>query len=292
LNLFYRNIPIRKIALSFIIMLALSMPTYASTPQKNTNAKTDTAQKTEKKFNPDPYEKFNRVMFAINEKLDKYLLKPAATLYNKIVPLPINNGVDHFYNNILNVPTILNDLLQFNFYQATADSWRLVINTTVGIVGFFDVATPMGLPYSYEGFGLTMAKWGWENSSYLYIPVFGPETIRDTLALPVDYFSTPLPYMTSVKARNYLFLMFLVDKRAQLLHFQKVYEEAALDPYIFQRNIYLQRQAYLIKRNKELDDPYKTAENVSIEQSEATATQTTNKSKKAREEEEIYYLDE
>ena len=206
----------------------------------------------------DPLSQYNRTMFKINDKLDKYLIKPVAELYNKIIPRPLNLGVDNFFNNLLGTQIIVNDLLQANFYQSTRDSWRFAIDTTVGVGGFFDIGDRVGLPYEQNGVGLTLAKWGYVNSSYLVLPLLGSSTIRDAISLPIDYFLTPIPYVANIALRNSLFGLGLLDKRALFLGFQGVYNEMALDPYIFMRNAYLQRRTYLIKRVDELDNPYTT----------------------------------
>lgn len=201
----------------------------------------------------DPYEKFNRVMFAFNDKLDTYLLKPVATFYNTIMPKPLNQGVHNFFLNIGNLPTIANDLLQFNFYQMANDVWRLGVNTTAGIGGIFDVAGRIGLkPYAND-FGLTLATWGFDQSNYLVLPFFGPNTVRDAIGIPVDYYVFSIyPRIKSNKARYAIYGLGVIDRRAQLLQFQSVMEEASLDKYVFIRNAYLQRRAYLIDQNQHL----------------------------------------
>lgn len=205
----------------------------------------------------DPYERFNRVMFQFNEVFDKLILKPVATLYIKIIPKPLSKGLSNFYNNIDTIPTVANDFLQANFYQGTSDAWRLVINSTVGIVGFFDVATPMGLEPNKEDFGLTLAQWGYRKSNYLVLPFLGPGTVRDQIGWPINYyFLTIYPYIYPVEQRNQLYFTGLVVKRAELLRYQNVLEEASLDDYTFIRNAYLQRRAYQLERNAELNDPY------------------------------------
>lgn len=214
----------------------------------------------------DPFEPVNRVTFTVNQKLDKYAMKPLAEFYNKAMPRPLNIAVDHFYDNIINVPTILNDLLQANFYQATSDSWRLAINTTAGLGGCMDVAKGIGLEKNEQGFGLTFAKWGYLNSRYFVIPVIGPSTIRDAVGWGLDFFSSPIPYLADVATRNTLFGVFLLDQRAQLLRFQGVFDELAIDPYIFARNAYIQHRNYLIQRNKQLDDPYSGKETEQLEE--------------------------
>lgn len=205
----------------------------------------------------DPYERFNRVMFQFNEVADRLVLKPVATLYMKIIPKPLSKGLSNFYNNIDTVPTVANDFLQANFYQGTSDAWRLVINSTVGIVGFFDVATNMGLEPNKEDFGLTLAQWGYRKSNYLVLPFLGPGTVRDQIGWPINYyFLTIYPYIYPVETRNQLYFSGLVVKRAELLRYQNVLAEASLDDYAFIRNAYLQRRAYQLERNAELNDPY------------------------------------
>lgn len=204
----------------------------------------------------DPFQSFNRAAFKFNEKLDEYFMKPVATFYNKVMPRPLNAGINNMFANIDTVPTIVNDLLQANFYQATSDTWRFGINTTIGLLGFYDVATHMGLAANVENFGLTLASWGWGKSDYLVIPFLGPNTIRGTVGKPVDWFFSLQQFISPVLVRNGVFALQVTNERAQLLKYQNVFEQAALDPYVFVRNAYLQRQAYLIKRNKELTDPY------------------------------------
>lgn len=213
----------------------------------------------ERKFNPkDPYEPFNRVMFNFNEQLDRFILKPLATLYTKIIPKPVAKGISNMFTNLDTVPTVANDIFQTNFYQATSDAWRLVINSTVGLLGFFDVAANIGLePNDTEDFGLTFAQWGWKNSNYLVLPFFGPSTPRDTLGLPVNYFYlTVYPYIYPINIRYRIYALGIVSRRADLLHFQNVLQQAAVDKYVFIRDAYMQRRAYLIQRNTELGDPY------------------------------------
>lgn len=211
-----------------------------------------------KQVNPqDPYEGFNRAMFRFNDVLDRAILKPVATGYNAILPKPVVKGISNFFNNIDNIPTVLNDLLQGNLYQATSDAWRLVINSTVGILGFFDVASSIGLERNTEDFGLTLAQWGYKKSNYLVLPFFGPSTVRDGIGLPVNYYYLSIyPYIYPVSTRYEIYGLGVVSRRADLLHFQGVMEEAALDQYVFLRDAYLQRRNYLIERNKELGDPY------------------------------------
>ena len=205
----------------------------------------------------DPYEPFNRVMYHFNDFLDKAALKPVATLYLKVVPKPLVKGISNVFSNIDTIPTVANDVLQANFYQATSDFWRLAINSTVGILGFFDVAADIGLEPNKEDFGLTLARWGYTNSNYLVLPFFGPSTLRDGLGIPVDYYGFSIyPDIHPVLQRYELYGLGIVSRRADLLRFQNVFDQASLDRYVFIRDAYTQRRKYLIQRNKELGDPY------------------------------------
>lgn len=207
--------------------------------------------------NKDPYETFNRPMFAINDWLDRWILKPIAVLYTKITPKPLAKGISNAYNNIDTVPTILNDILQANFYQAINDSWRLGINTTIGIAGLFDVAAAIGLePNNKQDFGLTLAQWGWVNSNYLVLPILGPGTVRDQLSIYPNYYLTIYPYIEPDIVEYGVLAGSFIVRRAEILRYQNVFEQAALDKYTFVRDAYLQRRAYLIERNKQLGNPY------------------------------------
>ncbi len=201
----------------------------------------------------DPLEKINRPIFAFNDGLDHLIVKPVAQFYNKIMPKPLNEGIHNFFNNLGEITTIANDILQLNFYQTTNDTWRFLVNSTVGIGGLFDVASRIGLKYYANDFGLTLAKYGWKNSTYVVLPFFGPNTFRDTIELPVDYFAFSIyPYVQPDSTRYQLYALGIVDRRAQLLQFQSVLEEVAIDKYVFMRNAYMQRRNYQIKENQNL----------------------------------------
>lgn len=215
----------------------------------------------------DPLEEFNRDMYQLNDMLDKYIATPTSTLYNKIVPRPLNSGIHNFFTNFNETSVIGNDLLQANLYQATSDTWRLAVNTIIGVGGLFDVASSMGLPSNDETFGLTMAKWGWKKSTYVVLPFFGPNTIRSSIGKVPDWLMTAYPYMKNETLRDSLFVVEYVDIRASLLQYQGVFNQAAFDPYVFMRNAYLQRQQYLIEQNSDLSDPY-TPQDTSTDEEE------------------------
>lgn len=192
----------------------------------------------------DPYEGFNRAMFAVNEGLDTVAIKPIAQAYDFVTPLPVRAGVGDFFGNILDVRNVLNNTLQGKLSDAGVDLGRLLINSTIGIFGLFDVASELGLQRHDEDFGQTLAVWGWEDSSFLFWPLVGPKTVRDTGGLIVDIYTDPTWYTInkSVAARNSLVALRFVDVRASLLPSDKVVDEAALDKYAYVRDAYLQRR--------------------------------------------------
>lgn len=203
-------------------------------------------------YNKDPLERINRAIFFFNDKLDFYLIKPIAELYNAILPKPLNKGIHNFFNNLGEIPTIINDLLQFNLYQMAKDVTRFSVNSTFGIGGLFDIATRMYYPYPYfqNDFGLTLARWGYKDSSYFVLPVLGSNTIRDGIfGIPVDYFEFSVyPYITPQSTRYQVLALFMIDHRANLLQFEPVLEEAAIDRYVFMRNAYMQHRAFQIEQ--------------------------------------------
>ncbi len=201
------------------------------------------------KESADPLESFNRFTYGFNKQLDRTILKPTAEIYQVLIPPFIRTGITHFFNNLGEIPTVINGVLQGKIAQATADTGRLLLNSTVGVGGLFDVATPIGLDQHHEDFGLTLAHWGWEQSSYLELPILGPSTIRDGLGLVPNYFMTVWPY-TFYYLPAYVsypaFGLDKVNKRANLLKADKIVNTTSLDPYVAIRNAYLQKRANLI----------------------------------------------
>lgn len=206
----------------------------------------------------DPYENFNRAMFAVNEKIDTYAAKPLAKGYDAAVPLPAKSSVGNALGNVSDLWTGVNNALQGKFSEAGSDLGRLLINSTVGILGLFDVATELGLEKHDEDFGQTLAVWGIKDSSYLVLPVFGPRTVRDAAGLVADTYADPLGEVRPVSARNSIRGVRFVDVRASLLPADKVVEEAALDKYAYIRDAYLQRRRHQIYdgRPPRIDDDY------------------------------------
>lgn len=195
----------------------------------------------------DRFERFNRTMFTFNDRLDRAVLEPLARGYEMITPRPVNNAISNFFSNLGQVHVIANDLLQLEFEQALRSTTRLVYNTTFGIGGLFDVATHMELPKTRQDFGQTLAHWGVGEGDYLVLPVFGPSTTRDMWRFPFDAlvfdavsYADPSGLRWGLRALN------IIDTRAGLLEAGRLLDEAALDPYSFQREAFLQRRRVLI----------------------------------------------
>lgn len=194
----------------------------------------------------DPIEGFNRAMFAFNEGLDSAILKPVATGYDSVLPSPVRTGVTNFFSNIEDLFIGVNNLLQGKVPEAFSDLGRVVINTTVGILGVMDLATNAGLEKHDEDFGQTFGRWGVGNGAYVVVPVFGPRTARDTVGLVLDAAVDPVSNHRPRRTRDVALALRLVNKRANLLPADKVVEEAALDKYSYIRDAYLQRRRNLI----------------------------------------------
>jgi phospholipid-binding lipoprotein MlaA len=194
----------------------------------------------------DPIEGFNRAMFAFNEGLDTVVIKPVATGYDAVLPTPVRTGVTNFFGNIADLFIGVNNLLQGKPDQAASDIGRVLINSTVGILGIFDVATEAGLEKHEEDFGQTFGRWGVGDGAYVVIPFFGPRTVRDTVGLVLDVKADPVANVNDISTRNWLLALRIVDNRADLLPADKVIEEAALDKYSYIRDGYLQRRRNLI----------------------------------------------
>jgi phospholipid-binding lipoprotein MlaA len=194
----------------------------------------------------DPLEPLNRGIYKFNDVVDKAVLKPVATGYKDAMPDPVRTAVGNFFSNLDDVLVLLNDLLQFKLEQAASDFSRLVWNTTVGIAGLIDVATPMDLTKHNEDFGQTLGYWGIDNGPYLVLPFLGPSTLRDTVGTVVDAQFDPLLQHTPVPERNSGIAIHSVDTRARLFDAEKVLDEAAIDRYVFLRDAYLQRRRGLV----------------------------------------------
>ena len=194
----------------------------------------------------DPLEPINRVIFEFNEIVDDNILEPVAKGYKYVTPDPVEKGISNFFSNLGEINTIANDLLQLKFQQAGKDSLRFFLNSTIGVLGIFDVATPLGLSKNKEDFGQTLGFWGIPNGPYLVLPFLGPSSFRDAPGSFVDYELSPIEQLHH-EERQALRLINIVETRAKLLRATKILDTAAKDKYIFIRESYLQKRESLVR---------------------------------------------
>jgi len=206
--------------------------------------------------NPDdPLEGFNRSMFEFNDTVDRVALKPAATAYHDHLPSFVQTGIGNFFGNIEDVWTMVNNFLQGKVESGANDFMRVAVNTVLGFGGVLDIASEAGLQKHKEDFGQTLGKWGVGSGPYVVLPLFGPSTVRDTAALPVDISGDLWSYTTPVDVRNTGAVIRLVDQRAALLNASGLLEDAALDRYSFVRSAYLQRRESMVHDGRNVDAP-------------------------------------
>lgn len=194
----------------------------------------------------DPYESFNRQVFAFNEGVDRAVLKPVARAYRNVVPVPVQDCLANGFSNLREPSNALNNLLQGKPAEAVSDVCRFAVNTTVGLLGCFDVASRMGLERHREDFGQTLGVWGAGPGPYLVLPLFGPSSIRDAAGVGVETVLDVNFWVENVRVRNALFGTRLVSERAGLLEAERLISGAALDKYSFIRDGYLQRRRNLV----------------------------------------------
>jgi phospholipid-binding lipoprotein MlaA len=193
----------------------------------------------------DPIEPANRIFFNINETLDKHLMKPIAEAYVEITPVVVRTSVTNFFDNLIYLNVILNDFLQGKFDQGITDTLRFTYNSIFGIAGLFDVSTPIGMPKNEEDFGQTLAVWGVDIGSYLYMPIYGPNTVRDSTDLVSSTLLNPFFYITNTVLYP-VAALHAINERANLLEASNIRDEAAIDPYSFTREAHLQQREFLI----------------------------------------------
>lgn len=191
----------------------------------------------------DPWEDFNRKVFAFNDWFDGYIFRPAAKVYDTFTPQFVKSGVGNFFNNIGEIPTIGNDLLQGKVSRAASATGRFVINTTLGLAGTVDVATEFGLEAHDEDFGQTLAVWGAPAGPYVVLPFLGPSTVRDTGAMVGDWGTDVMSHIDNIETRNSLRALEILDLRASFLTADELMMG---DRYIFMRDAYIQSRDYEI----------------------------------------------
>lgn len=203
----------------------------------------------------DPYEETNREVFQFNQTVDRYVLEPVASAYSSVTPRFFRRGVDNFFENASYPGTIVNDLLQGKGRMAVRDTGRFLVNTTVGLLGIWDPASRIGLPARDEDFSQTLAVWGVDSGPYLELPALGPNEARDLPDYPLGSLTNVLNYTLDAQTLGPLWVLYFINKRAMLDKAVKIREQAALDPYSFTRNAYIQyRRNQIYDGNPPQDD--------------------------------------
>jgi phospholipid-binding lipoprotein MlaA len=265
---------------SLVILTALGGCATTNTPKEVTQEEIN---------KNDPWEGWNRGAYAFNDTLDKAILKPLAKGYDWITPEPVNQGVTNFFSNMNDIGVTINDFLQFKLAQGGMDASRFLINTTVGVVGIFDVAKMIDLPKHNEDFGQTLGYWGVPSGNYLVLPFFGSSSPREAAGLVGDALFNPLTYTfvasgaavvsaaaTGAKAVD------VTDTRSDLMTTEKIVDEASVDRYEFIKNSYQQRRKHLVNDgNVSEEDELKLDEDLDVEGGEGSNDKTTKSSSAA-----------
>ena len=203
----------------------------------------------------DPLEPLNRQVFKFNDALDTAIVKPVAIAYRDHTPTPLRQGIGNVFNNLQDSWSVVNNLLQLKIVYAYDSLARVAINTLVGVAGVVDVASEMGIERHTQDFGHTLGVWGVPPGPYLVLPILGPSSMRDALALSVDWQGDPLGQLPNEPVRNAALLLRGLDTRAGLLKATSMLEEAALDRYTFARDAFLQnRRNNIFDGNPPQDD--------------------------------------
>jgi phospholipid-binding lipoprotein MlaA len=200
----------------------------------------------------DPWRKTNTIVFKWNDYFDQLIVKPSAFAYTTFIPRFLRQGIGNFFSNVDDINVLANDILQFKFAAAAGDSSRLLVNSTIGVAGFLDVASSVGLRKNEEDFGQTLAVWGVGSGPYVMLPVFGASTVRDSFGLVLDTVFNPLQLIEDRSLRLGLFLVDETDSRSDVLALDELITG---NRYLFIRDAYLQRREYLINDGL-LVDPF------------------------------------
>jgi len=194
----------------------------------------------------DPFEPFNRAMYAIHQPIDDYFMQPVAQAWVDYVPKPMQMAVTNFFGNIEDAFSAINGLLQGKWEKAGNDMGRVTVNSFMGLGGLIDIASDAGIPRGEEDFGQTFGYWGFPQGPFLFVPVIGPTTVRDGTGLIIRAYAAPVNYINDVPLRNILYGLAFVNERALLLQATSIVDTGALDRYSFIRRSYLQRREYLV----------------------------------------------
>jgi phospholipid-binding lipoprotein MlaA len=221
----------KTVASAFLVGASLSLAGCATGPDRDPR---------------DPLEPLNRAVYSFNDMIDRIALEPLAQGYQAITPAPVDKGITNFFNNLGDLRSAVNNLLQFKIGRAFSDVGRFAVNSTVGVLGLMDVASNMDLPRYNEDFGQTLGVWGVGSGPYVVLPFFGPSSGRDGVGVVVDWFTDPLMLVEDDATRWGLRGLKLIDTRADLLNASRVLDQAALDPYAFVRDAYLQQRQSVV----------------------------------------------
>ena len=194
----------------------------------------------------DPFEPMNRASYRVHEVVDGHFIKPMVQAYVDYTPRLVQQGIHNFFGNIDDFFSFINAALQNKPDKAGHDLGRVITNTGFGLLGLIDVASEAGVPKGNEDFGQTFGVWGIPQGPYLFIPVFGPTTVRDGTGWIVRGYASPIGYIEDIPTRNVLWALNVIDLRASALQAESMVNQAALDPYTFIRRAYLQRRRYLV----------------------------------------------
>jgi phospholipid-binding lipoprotein MlaA len=210
------------------LLLSLGLAGCATPPNGNARAE-------------DPWEPWNRSVTDFNDGLDRAILKPIATAYRDVTPSPVRTGVNNFFNNLKDAWTVVNAALQLRPQETAEQVMRVGLNTVFGFYGVLDIASELDMPRHQEDFGQTLGRWGVGAGPYLVLPVLGPSTVRDSVALfTADKYGDLVQRIDHVPTRNSTYAVRAVDTRMQLLRAEELLDAAALDRYTFVRDTYLQ----------------------------------------------------
>jgi phospholipid-binding lipoprotein MlaA len=190
----------------------------------------------------DPIESFNRAVFGFNEVVDKAVIKPVASGYKAVTPNWFRKGVGNFFNNLEDMWSAVNNGLQGRGLEFSDSVGRVMVNSTIGLLGVVDVASDLNIERHTADFGLTLGRWGVPPGPYVVLPFFGPRTLREVAGMPVDTRGMPVYNIGDQETRTLLPIVDVIDLRAKYLNASDVLEGAALDAYSFRRDAYFQRQ--------------------------------------------------
>lgn len=190
----------------------------------------------------DPWESWNRKVFNFNDKLDEHVLVPVSTAYSELVPAPVRQGIDNVFGNVNDAWSTVNLVLQGRLRASVEQGMRFAVNTVLGFGGILDISTEVGLEKKSEDLGKTFGRWGFGTGAYIVWPLFGPSSVRDTLAMPADWSASPSLVFREGSAKVAIYSLQTINTRANFLRASQMLEGIALDKYTFYRDAYLQRR--------------------------------------------------